>query len=200
MILKNYLKFFPSALSNKLCDEIIKHAHTKEELEAGVGKHNDPKLDDQDLHKTRKSDVVWLDDLWIFKEIQPYIDLANIEADWNFDLEACENFQFTKYDGSKKQLYDWHEDQFDEVNEKGFIRKLSMTVSLVDGSTYEGGDLEFNFKDGVGENISNIKVCKEIRPRGSIVVFPSFLLHRVKPVTAGIRFSLVVWSSGRPFK
>ena len=75
-----------------------------------------------------------------------------------------------------------------------------MTISLVDGSMYEGGDLEFDLRDGKGEKTSNVRACKEIRPRGSIVVFPSFLLHRVKPVTSGVRYSLVVWSSGEPFR
>ena len=42
--------------------------------------------------------------------------------------------------------------------------------------------------------------CKEILPKGSIIVFPSFLWHRVKPVTKGVRYSLVVWNLGYPFK
>ena len=200
MILKHYLKYFPSAFSDKLCDEILAYALTKKDLVGTIGSIKDPKLEEKDLHKTRKSNVVWLDDPWIFKEIEPYINLANKEAEWNFDLKYCEAFQFTKYDGSKKQHYDWHEDQFCEPNEKGFVRKLSMTISLVDGSMYEGGDLEFDLRDGKGEKTSNVRVCNEIRPRGSIVVFPSFLLHRVKPVTSGVRYSLVVWSSGMPFK
>ena len=41
---------------------------------------------------------------------------------------------------------------------------------------------------------------KEILPKGSIVVFPSHVWHRVKPVTSGTRYSLVVWSIGDPFK
>ena len=77
------------------------------------------------------------------------------------------------------------------------VRKLSATVSLVDGSSYEGGDLEFSFRDSY-EIID--KVCDEIRPRGSIVVFPSFTMHRVKPVTAGTRYSLVAWTLGAPFQ
>jgi|TARA_A100000172_G_scaffold41723_1_gene25483 PKHD-type hydroxylase len=200
VILKNHLHFYASALSNKFCDEIVKYALTKKESIATIGQDSNPDADVKDLNKTRKSNIVWLNDPWIFKEIEPYINLANKEAEWNFNLKYCEAFQFTKYDGSKKQHYDWHEDQFYEPNAKGFVRKLSMTISLVDGSMYEGGDLEFDLRDGKGEKTSNVRVCKEIRPRGSIVVFPSFLLHRVKPVTSGVRYSLVVWSSGEPFK
>jgi len=44
------------------------------------------------------------------------------------------------------------------------------------------------------------RVCKEIKPKGSVVVFPSFVWHRVKPVTAGTRYSLVIWNLGWPFR
>jgi PKHD-type hydroxylase len=74
-----------------------------------------------------------------------------------------------------------------------------MTVSLTDKEEYVGGDLEFDFKD-TKNNKKNIKICKEIWPKGSIVVFPSFVWHRVKPVTKGTRYSLVMWSIGAPFK
>ena len=40
----------------------------------------------------------------------------------------------------------------------------------------------------------------EILPKGSIIIFPSFVWHRVKPVTKGTRYSLVMWNLGKPFK
>jgi len=46
----------------------------------------------------------------------------------------------------------------------------------------------------------HVKQVKQILPKGSIVVFPSFIWHRVKPVTKGVRYSLVMWSLGYPFK
>jgi len=46
----------------------------------------------------------------------------------------------------------------------------------------------------------NRKICTEILPRGSIVVFPSHVWHRVRPVTKGVRYSLVIWNLGYPFK
>ena len=75
---------------------------------------------------------------------------------------------------------------------------LSGTIKSTIGSRGTG-DLEFDFKD-TKNNKKNIKICKEIWPRGSIVVFPSFVWHRVKPVTKGTRHSLVMWSIGAPFK
>ena len=79
----------------------------------------------------------------------------------------------------------------------GKIRKLSMSVSLSDSQEYNGGNLEFDFRA-----ISKNKpwACKEINSKGSVVVFPSFLWHRVTPVTRGIRYSLVSWHTGDPFK
>jgi PKHD-type hydroxylase len=84
----------------------------------------------------------------------------------------------------------------------GKIRKLSVTISLSDPKTYKGGELEFDFrnKDNSKNGVSNIQECKEIKRKGSVVVFPSHLWHRVKPVTKGIRYSLVVWNLGEPFK
>ena len=191
MIYENSIKYFTSALSGRLCDEILQYALTQKREEANVVSSSD------DLFKVRNSSVAFLNDSWIFKEIQPYINIANEEAKWNFDLDTCEPFQFTEYDGSKKQHYSWHVDYNPKPFKDNLVRKLSATVSLVDGSSYEGGDLEFSFRDGY-EIID--KVCDEIRPRGSIVVFPSFTMHRVKPVTAGTRYSLVAWTLGAPFQ
>ena len=47
---------------------------------------------------------------------------------------------------------------------------------------------------------SNIKKCKEILPKGSLIVFPSFVWHRVCPVKRGTRYSLVIWNLGWPYK
>jgi hypothetical protein len=80
----------------------------------------------------------------------------------------------------------------------GKIRKLSMTLNLTDPSDYTGGDLKFDFGPHAGRG--RFKTCKEIRPRGSIIIFPSFIHHQVTPVTKGTRYSLVIWSLGKPFR
>ena len=87
--------------------------------------------------------------------------------------------------------------------EHGRIRKLSMTCQLTDGSEYKGGELEFDFRNydpHMRDELKHRIQCKEILPKGSIIVFPSFVWHRVKPVTAGTRYSLVVWHLGKPFR
>jgi predicted 2-oxoglutarate/Fe(II)-dependent dioxygenase YbiX len=76
-------------------------------------------------------------------------------------------------------------------------------MAITDGSEYTGGELEFDFRNyspNMRDELKHRIQCKEILSKGSIIVFPSFVWHRVKPVTSGTRYSLVVWNLGRPFK
>jgi PKHD-type hydroxylase len=185
MNLFNYYWYFKSALTPKFCDDVIQYALQKKEVMARTGGYGDKKLNKQevlDLKRKRNSDLVWLDDTWIYKE-------------------------FTKY--KLNQYYDWHCDSWDKPYDRpgkidhGMIRKLSMTCQLTDGSEYRGGELEFDFRnyDPHMRDESKHRIqCKEILSKGSIIIFPSFVWHRVKPVTSGTRYSLVVWNIGRPFR
>jgi PKHD-type hydroxylase len=210
MNLRNYWWSFKSALPPKLCDDIIEYALSKPEVMARTGDYEKAELAPDEilnLQKKRKSDVVWLEDNWIYKEIIPYINKANIDANWNFQWERSEACQFTKY--KLNQYYDWHCDSWEipynkpGTLEHGMIRKLSVTCQLTDGSEYTGGELQFDprsYDPNVRDQDKHVLTSKEILPKGSIVVFPSFVWHRVKPVTAGTRYSLVVWNIGYPFK
>ena len=95
------------------------------------------------LKRKRNSDLVWLNDTWIYKELHPYVHMANKNAGWNFEWDRSETCQFTKY--KHNQYYDWHCDSWDKAYDKpeghlhhGKIRKLSMTCQLTDGSEYTG--------------------------------------------------------------
>ena len=57
-----------------------------------------------------------------------------------------------------------------------------------------------NYDPHMRDEAKHLKQAKEILPKGSIIVFPSFVWHRVKPVTKGTRYSLVMWNLGYPFK
>ena len=209
MNISNYYWYFTSAIPPRICDDIIKYGLSQAETMARTGGYDNRELtkkEIKDIKRKRNSDVVWLNDRWIYKEIQPYVDQANKNAGWNFQWDWSESCQFTKY--KLNQYYDWHCDSWDkpyieEGSTKGKIRKLSMTCQLTDGSEYEGGELEFDFRnyDPHMRDESKHRIqCKEILPKGSIIVFPSFVWHRVKPVTKGVRYSLVVWNLGYPFK
>ena len=199
MVLNNKFWYFDSVISPRICDHIIKYALTHQDNLGTIGgtKKNPSDLNRKDikqLYKKRKSHIVWLNDQWIYKEIHPYIHLANKNAGWNFQWDWSESCQFTKY--KKGQYYGWHIDSM-EIPTKGKIRKLSSIVLLSDPSKYKGGNLQFNFKNK--ELSNNIVNCKELKNRGTLIVFPSFLWHRVKPITSGIRYSLVSWHTGNPF-
>ena len=215
MNLSNYFWFFKSALTPRFCDEVIKYALEKKETMAitgGYGRERNlnkkPLNTDEvfDLKRKRNSDFVWMNDTWIYKEIHPYVHQANKNAGWNFEWDRSESCQFTTY--KLNQSYDWHSDSWPnpyqkEGPENGKIRKLSMTCQLTDGSEYSGGELEFDFRDydpPQRAECKHLRTAPEILPKGSIIVFPSFLWHRVKPVTRGVRYSLVVWHLGYPFK
>jgi PKHD-type hydroxylase len=79
----------------------------------------------------------------------------------------------------------------------GKIRKLSVTVSLNNPNEYEGGNLQFDLGP---HRPDQYHTCLEIRPKGSVIVFPSHVHHQVTPITRGTRYSLVAWSLGAPFK
>ena len=210
MNLSNYYWYFKSALTPRFCDEVIKYGLSQTETMARTGGYEDKELSKQeikDLNRKRNSDLVWLNDTWIYKELHPYVHEANRNAGWNFDWEKSESCQFTKY--NLNQYYDWHCDSWDKPYDKpntpdhGRIRKLSMTCQLTDGSEYKGGELEFDFRNYDPYAREEHKHCKkavEILPKGSIIIFPSFVWHRVKPVIQGTRYSLVVWHLGYPFK
>ena len=208
MIQKYFYWYFKSALRSRFCDKLIKHSLSKKDETATTDEFKNKKLTKKrikDLHKKRNSNVVWVNEPWIYKEIHPYVYEANKNAGWNFEFDRSETCQFTKY--KKGQFYNWHFDMFDEPynlpnnpNMHGKIRKISVICQLTDPSKYKGGELEFDFRRNSPIKESKTEICTEIQPKGSIVVFPSYVWHRVKPVTSGTRYSLVMWNLGRPFK
>ena len=216
MNLDNYYWYFQSALSDKQCDDIIEYVKStqeKERAKTGLGTY--AKENYQDLVKQRNSHVCWVGEPWLYEILNPFIDTANKSAGWNFQWEWNEVGQFTHY--KKGQFYNWHfdgwgnpykstEDEPDSnlsTNNKNYvgkIRKLSSIIQLTDPKKYSGGELEFCFPDVKPDNKKRTRICEEFKPRGSIVIFPSFLYHRIKKVIKGERNSLVCWSLGQPWQ
>ena len=206
MNLQHYYWYFKSAVPERICDNIVRYGKSLQDKMATTGGFGDPKTlskkQIKDLKTKRDSNIVWMNDKWIYKEIHPFVHQANANAGWNFQWDFSESCQFTKY--NKNQYYDWHCDSWEKPYEngdtKGKIRKLSVTVTLSDPKDYKGGELEFDFRNNDPDKKTNIRKCKEILPKGSLVVFPSFVWHRVCPVKKGSRYSLVVWNLGAPYK
>jgi PKHD-type hydroxylase len=142
-----------------------------------------------DTDSRRNSSVVFLypnlSTEWIFQKLTEAVTTTN--QFFGFDLtHMMEGIQFTEYH-APGQNYNWHAD----CGPLMATRKLSLTVQLTDPNNYKGGELELN---AYGDAIEMDKV------RGRAFAFPSWTLHRVKPVTEGVRHSLVVWVTGPPFR
>lgn len=131
---------------------------------------------------------------WIFEKLNYVIQLNN-EQFWNFDLNGYESFQYTEYHASRGGKYDFHAD-LDYTAREGAsdpqTRKLSLSLILNEpGVDFEGGE----FQILVGRDPIT---CNQTK--GSVLLFPSWVLHRVTPVTRGVRKSLVVWVVGPKFR
>jgi len=138
----------------------------------------------------RDSKTSWIfpqeDTEWIYYRLTQVVLQLNSEY-FNFDLFGfIEGFQFTKYEAPSGH-YDCHIDKMFGKT----IRKLSIVLQLSDPDDYEGGDLEITF----GKNPDVME-----KAIGKVIVFPSYALHKVTPITKGIRYSLVAWVTGEPFK
>ncbi len=111
---------------------------------------------------------------------------ANREL-WGFDLDGGEEWQLTHYTHLDAGVYERHMDCSLEGG-RPRCRKVSVSVNLSDPRDYEGGSLRLG---AVGQPDR-----EALRQRGAALVFPSFVEHRVTPLLAGERYSLVAWFSG----
>lgn len=190
-----------SGLPKKICNEIIKEGLSKTNNIATTGGVKEIPKDKKTLkklHKIRNSNVAWLNNFWIMKEIRPYVFASNMAAGWNYQYDSAEACQFTVYDSKQKQHYDWHTDGIqDETNT---CRKISTSILLNDPSEYEGGDLLFKNYIPHYDKGDKILNTNKIKQQGTIITFPSFVMHKVTPVTKGTRYSLVIWHRGENFK
>lgn len=144
-------------------------------------------------HQIRRADIAWLDDLpqaaWVMDGLIGHVARANRDG-FGFDLtEFGESPQVARYDSAREGHFDWHSDI--GAGTWAAKRKLTIVVQLSDPTDYEGGALELRPD-------SNIATAP--RGRGIATVFPSFVLHRVTPVTRGTRWSLTLWAHGPAFR
>ncbi len=143
-------------------------------------------------HNIRACDILWLDDKsetdWIFRRLVRLGADANTHA-FSFQIEGFdEGAQLIRYHANVQGSYDWHTDR-GRSRQTG-TRKLSMSIQISNESAYDGGYLELN---GDGTPI------QAPRTLGTAIIFPSFVLHRITPVTRGERLVLVAWIHGPPF-
>jgi PKHD-type hydroxylase len=138
----------------------------------------------------RDSKISWLyptDDIdWVFRRVTD-ITLDLNERFFKFDLFGLnEGFQFTNYEAPSGK-YGKHIDR--GMNTP--VRKLSISIQLTNPEEYEGGEL-YLYEDDKGVLMD--------KSQGTLIIFPSYILHEVMPVTKGERNSLVTWVTGKQFK
>ncbi|MFN8577699.1 MAG: 2OG-Fe(II) oxygenase [Candidatus Sericytochromatia bacterium] len=177
--------FFKNVFTDEECKQIINSKDCTEETIAGIG---DNVLNDA----IRQTKIKYLnlseDNLWIGKKIIPIIEGIN-NSRFKFKITRLKELHLLEY--SENCFYKWHMDLNSRT--QGAMRKLSFVAFLTDPNDYEGGEIIFELNDI--ENSKNYDMSK-----GSIIIFPSFLAHRVSPVKKGIRHTLVGWVHGPAFQ
>jgi len=133
---------------------------------------------------------------WIFQRMNFVIESINNQY-YGFDLNGYDTFQYTEYEAHETGRYDFHTDTIFGKNvpaDMTEMRKLSITMCVNEpGDEYEGG--EFQINNGQEANAETIPTKK-----GRMIIFPSYMIHRVAPVTKGKRKSIVVWVTGPKFR
>tara|TARA_B100001094_G_scaffold47733_1_gene43033 strand:+ start:5234 stop:5785 length:552 start_codon:yes stop_codon:yes gene_type:complete len=173
----------PNTFTNEECDKITQ-----------IGEDIGVKLsgiDVSSLNPIRKSWNSFIpfdkDVEWIYNRIG---DVArDINSRWyHFDAEGFENLQYIRYEDDGCH-YNWHVDN--DLSDDSPQRKIGFSLQLSNGDEYDGGDLQ----------IHHTELFNDLpRDKGTLIVFPSFCLHRITPVTRGIRKSMVAHLAGRAFR
>lgn len=178
--------YWNNFLSHEECKQIINLGNEKG---LNLGKVVEDK-NKTATNKIRESEISWLspsDNIdWLYTRLTKSICELNDQY-FKFDIYGLlEGLQFTKYQ-SPSGRYGKHLDKVHNY----LIRKLSFSIQLSDSNSYQGGNLELYVKN---EPIITPK------NRGTLILFPSYILHEVTPVTEGTRYSLVSWVAGSNFK
>ena len=196
---QDYYWVFNNALSPDTCDKIIELGLSKKTVLARTHEYDKDKFKNLNktqkinLKKIRNSEVAFLDNKWLMDILNDFVVKANMNSGWKYQIDYSERIQFTKY--KKNQHYNFHCDSsIQDICKYGKIRKLSLVACLSNPKEFKGGDFEFQFRNNNDPTI--ITPAPELRNKGTIVVFPSFLYHRVTPLIKGTRYSLVMWTRG----
>ena len=175
----------PGALSPDDCARIVALAEGSPLSDAGLVRAKS--------HGIRRADLAWLEDIpeagWVMDRMVRIVAEANRDG-FGFDLDDfAESAQVARYGADRQGHFDWHTDI--GAGPLAARRKLTVVVQLSDPAAYQGGVLELR---------PDSNVAQAQAARGTAVVFPSFVLHRVTPVTIGTRWSLTLWAHGPAFR
>ena len=180
----------PCALSPEDCERIIALAAGSQMSDAGLVRAKS--------HDIRRADLAWLEDIpaadWVMDRMVRIVAQANRggadSEGFGFDLDDfAESAQVARYGADRLGHFDWHSDI--GAGPLAARRKLTVVVQLSDPAGYQGGGLELR---------PDSNVVQADLAQGTATIFPSFVLHRVTPVTIGTRWSLTLWAHGPAFR
>ena len=176
----NLYAFWNNAFTKEECQIIINTAKDKGLIKGTTKGESD----------VRESKISWLypaDNMeWVFRKVTD-ITLNLNERFFKFNLFGLnEGFQFTNYEAPSGK-YGKHVDRSINIP----VRKLSISIQLTNPEEYEGGEL-YLYDDDKGTLMD--------KTQGTLIIFPSYVLHEVMPVIKGERNSLVTWVTGKQFK
>ena len=158
-------------------------------------KFEDPKNGATDsLNNLKKNSTVklvrWNDIKHLLNDIQETVIDTNYNH-FGFNLNNFTNtteILYNTYSSKNNEKYDWHIDTTLKVP----LIDVKLTLLLnISTDNYEGGEFELN--DG------NVFKVREFSKPGDMILFRSYLLHRVLPVTKGERKSLAIFFTGPKF-
>jgi len=187
----NYYWTFEKALDSETCNLILDTASNHFSKVGIINSQDGKRINNEQI---RKGQSFFNNQQFVYDIIWPYLNGANKSAEWNFEISSAESYQIGKY-----EVGDFYKSHIDGMGTEGSVfknpknpnlhnktRKLSMTVNLNDD--FEGGDLIL------------YKGLSIQQKKGNITFFPSYLPHKVTPVTKGTRYSLVMWFLGPPLR
>lgn len=169
-------------------DEIVAYCDSLELSKSII----DNSSEEESYSDIRVSKTGWLSNnensVWIYDKLAFIARSLNAKF-YNFDLSGfVEDMQYTVYEGEDSGHYTWHIDMSPHSISP---RKMTLILQLSDPSDYEGGDIQTL----IGPTENNV-----LKQKGLVVAFPSWAIHRVTPVSKGIRKTLVIWVAGPQFK
>jgi PKHD-type hydroxylase len=152
-------------------------------------------LSGQGVNTIRKTHVAWVERTPDTEAIYCRMEEVVLQLNgsfFRFDLSGLMTLQYAVYGGPEGGYFDWHKDYGRDREGRAWEpRKVTLSLQLSDGADYDGCDLEVR----AGNQIDTAP-----RVRGTLVAFPANVLHRVTPITRGIRKSLVIWAVGPEFR
>jgi PKHD-type hydroxylase len=178
--------FIDNVFTEEECKKIIEYGNSKDKIKGGII-YDMTRRDTQVREEYRKVNVARMlvdkDNLWIYDKISDALHYAN-EKYFNLHVTGfTEDLQFAEY--NEGDFFVTHVDKtFNRT-----IRKLSCTMML--NTEYEGGDLVIETQGTTATTEKQV---------GRMIVFPSYIPHKITKVTSGTRYSIFGWATGNPFK